>query len=98
MSKVISANRLDDGTVAYLAANGSWVGSLTAAELFAGEAEAAAGLAEAQRAVRGNLVVEPIIVAVSESQAGPRPLSLRDRIRATGPTVKSASAADFARS
>jgi hypothetical protein len=94
MPSVISANRLEDGTVAYLTADGSWAGSLAAAKLFAAETEVAAGLAEARHAVQRNIVLDPLIVEVSDAPTGRRATSLRNSIRATGPTVRYAALVD----
>ncbi|MGO9007048.1 MAG: DUF2849 domain-containing protein [Beijerinckiaceae bacterium] len=88
MLSVISANRLDDGTVTYLAADGKWVGSLAAAKVFAAKSDAAVGLEAARRAVERNLVLDPFVVEVAEVPTGRRAVNLRDAIRATGPTVR----------
>jgi hypothetical protein len=88
MATVVSANRLDDGTVAYLDSDGSWVGSLGAAELFASNADATAALELARASVDRNIVVDPNLVDVVDGPAGRRAMTLRETIRATGPTVK----------
>lgn len=87
MLQVISANRLADGIVVYLGPCGTWVEGLQAAAVFAGDAECEAGLEKARAAVAANLVVDPFAVAIVEEAKGRRAASLRDAIRALGPTI-----------
>jgi hypothetical protein len=98
MPSVISANRLDDGAVVYLADDGHWADSLAAAKLFAAKPELTAGLEAARRAVESNLVLDPLAVEVAEVPTGWRPVSLRNIIRAAGPSVKYAAGPAVARS
>ncbi len=87
MPKVISANRLADGVVVYAGRDGSWSEQLGQAEIFASKAEAEAGLLVAQNDTKRNLVVEPVVVEVTEDAAGLRAVTLREAIRARGPTI-----------
>lgn len=87
MPKIVSANRLADGIVVYLGRDRSWLENLDLAQCFAGDVEAAAGLAGARDDARRNLVVDPFLVEVEPGEEGPRPLGLRDMIRARGPTI-----------
>jgi hypothetical protein len=98
MSTVISANRLNDGSVTYLDASGSWVSELTKARIFSSKAEEETGLEEARRAVAENFIVEPLVVPIGEAPEGWRALSLRDAIRAAGPTVDYATSTETVRS
>ncbi len=86
-AQVMTANRLDDGAVVYLAPEGAWSERLVEAEV----AEDAATLhrleAEAERAVRGQLVVGPYLFTVALEAEGPRPIGQREIIRAAGPSV-----------
>jgi hypothetical protein len=92
--QVITANRLSDGRVVYLDAAGGWTTVLDAARLHAGDA-VAAGLATAVAAAARQEVVDPYAVAVAERPGECRgerpgawvPTSLRERIRAFGPTT-----------
>jgi hypothetical protein len=88
MLNVVSANRLKDGIVVYLAPQGGWVEQLDAAAVFASEAECDAGLEKARAAVGANLVVDPFAVPVVEEAGLRRAVSLRDAIRALGPTIE----------
>jgi hypothetical protein len=85
--QIISANRLADGIVVYAAGNGAWVKQLSEARIFASKAEADAGLTAAQNDAKRNLVVEPCLVEVKENGGSVLPVTLREAIRAQGPTV-----------
>lgn len=88
MPQIVSANRLSDGLVVFLASGDRWVESIGDAELFADKAAIDAGLARAQAAQAANLVVEILAVDVETTARGVEPKSMRDRIRAAGPTVR----------
>ena len=87
MSKVITANELATGSVVFLGTNDAWVGSLAEAVVFADDAAAEQGLARAQRDVERG-VVEPFASTVGPDKDGRPAMSLRDTIRAYGPTVR----------
>ncbi len=87
MPKIISANRLADGIVVYAGRDGSWSGRLSEAKVFVSPAEAEAGLLLAQDDTKCNLVVEPCVVEVIEGASGLRAVTLRETIRARGPTI-----------
>jgi Protein of unknown function (DUF2849) len=98
MSTIISANRLDDGTVAYLDTAGNWVSDITAARVFASKAEEEAGLELARRAINGNIILDPLVVPIEATPNGPHATSLRNAIRIAGPTVEYATFTEVARS
>ncbi len=85
--KVITANRLSDGVVVYLA-SGSWKTGIDGASVLAAADAIEAGLAVAARAVANREIVDvsAIDVELGETRT-PRPLRLRERIRAFGPTI-----------
>jgi hypothetical protein len=85
--KIISANRLADGIVVYAGQGGAWFEQLNQARVFANQEEADAGLSLAQDDAARNLIVEPILVDVTQEASGLRPATLRDSIRAHGPTI-----------
>jgi Protein of unknown function (DUF2849) len=87
MLQVVSANRLTDGIVVYLGARDDWVEGLEAAAVFVSEAECEAGLEKGRAAVAANLIVDPFAVAVVEEAGARRAVSLRDAIRALGPSI-----------
>ena len=65
----------------------SWVERLDAARIFASKEEADAGLHLAEDDVTRNLIVEPCLVDVTKDAGGLRPSTLREAIRAQGPTI-----------
>ncbi len=87
MPKIVSANRLSDGIVVYLGADGSWLTSFDDARFFADDTEAKAGLSAAREDVKRNFVVDPFLVDVETGAEGQHPITLRNAIRARGPTI-----------
>jgi hypothetical protein len=87
MPKVVSANRLADGVVVYIGRDGSWLEKLGQARVFASKEDAEVGLSAARDDAKRNLVVEPCIVEVAEDAAGLNAVTLREAIRAFGPTI-----------
>jgi hypothetical protein len=85
--KVMTANRLNDGAVVYLANGGTWTERITDARIAATEAQERALESRAAADERALLVVETYLFDVDPKPGGPAPLSQRERIRATGPTV-----------
>lgn len=86
--KVVTANRLTDGAVVYLAPGGSWSGFLSEARVLAGVSEQTRLLKIAEQDVAQQIVVGPYLMAVERDETGPWPLSQRERIRASGPTIQ----------
>lgn len=83
---VITASRTDDGAPVYRAADGAWSLAIADARVFAGKAEAEDELAVAQAEERQ--VCDPYHMKVAPADGPPVPVSARERIRATGPTVR----------
>lgn len=91
--KVLTANRLTDGIAVWLDANGQWITSLQDA-IVARHAEAEASLeAIGKRDFAANKVVDVNLIDVDEVAGILKPLRLRERIRAEGPTVEYGAAA-----
>ena len=89
--QVASANRLSDGVVVYLDDRGQWTPRLDEAAL-ARDERAADLLLERARA-EASSVIDLLLVAVSEDAAGGfEPLSLREKIRASGLTFDAIAA------
>ena len=83
--KAVTANRLADGVVVYLADDGSWAEDISAARAFADDA-AGAALEAARR--RATEIAAAYLIDVAE---GGRPAgreALRETIRSSGPTVR----------
>jgi hypothetical protein len=83
--KVLTANRLHDGAVVYRKPDQSWVRTIADAKLLDTDAESA--LADAQADVAAAKIVGLELIDVFETETGPQPVSLREKIRAFGPTV-----------
>ena len=84
--QAITANRLADGRVVYVAADGAWVTDFARAHaLDAGNEER--WLARAAADEVAGIVIGPYAIALAEGPA-PVPATLRERIRARGPTVE----------
>ena len=96
MPNIVLANRLSDGLIVTLTEAGEWSTDLSHAKIADDEATDAALNAAADEADRTNKVTGPGLVAVEIGEAGPVPLSLRDRIRFLGPTVAGSKAAMLA--
>ena len=87
MPNVVTANRLLDGIVVYLAADGSWTEDIARARLAKTEAETKALEAEAARAVAERRVVAVYPMEVALHDGAVDPLSVRERIRAAHRTT-----------
>jgi hypothetical protein len=88
--QVVSANRLGDGVVVFLDDALRWVPELARAAV-ARDKDSATLLLERGRAEAAG-VVEPFLVAVAEEGSVLEPLSLRERIRASGLTFQTIAA------
>ena len=87
MPNVVTANRLTDGIVVYLASEGGWTEEIGRARLAETEDEIKALEAEAAKdvAARKVVAVYPMDVAVRDGTVDP--LSVRERIRAAHRTT-----------
>jgi hypothetical protein len=88
MSQIIIANDLRTGEIVYFAQDRSWTDDLARAKRFDSEEDAVAVVESKEIAAFSNTVVGVEAIAVSGSTAADRPVSFRDVIRATGPTVR----------
>lgn len=86
--QALTANRLTDGIVVYLAADDRWSESLQDADVAEGKEAADALLVRAAPSVDRNEVVEPYLFEVSPEDEGIRAISVREIIRQAGPTVR----------
>ncbi len=93
--QVVTANRLSDGIVVFLDDAGQWTSRLDRAAV-ARDGRGGEILLERGRAEQAS-VVDPLLIAVVEHENGAiEPLSLREKIRASGLTFD-AIAADAVR-
>ena len=88
MLQVLTANRLIDGEVVYLAPDGAWVERLEGARLFEAKAEAEASLEVGLQAEREQKIVHAYLFDVTRAGAALKPVKQREIIRAAGPTVR----------
>ena len=87
MPSVVTANRLRDGFVVYLASDGSWTEEIGRARIAETEDEVAALEAQAAEAVKARLVVAVYPMDVALHDGAVDPLSVRERIRAAHRTT-----------
>ncbi len=90
MAKVITANLLRSGDVAYLGRDGQWVSDIGAADVVEDEASLQALEQEAAAAQARQEVLSVYAMDVVVDGGRPSPQSVREKIRAgLGPTVGS---------
>ena len=85
--RIVTANRLDDGLVVYLNGAG-WSERIDDARIAGDDAAADRLLARAEGPGQAVRVVDPYLIEVTREGAVPRPVRLREAIRARGPTVR----------
>ncbi|HEX9752690.1 MAG TPA: DUF2849 domain-containing protein [Methyloceanibacter sp.] len=87
MPNVVTANRLIDGIVVYLAPDGSWTEEIDRARLAETEEETKVLEAEADKAMKARTVVAVYPMPVEIKGGVVDPLSVRERIRAAHRTT-----------
>ena len=85
--RIVTTNRLDDGLVVYLNGAG-WSECIDDARIAGDDAAADRLLARAEGPGQAVRVVDPYLIEVTREGAVPRPVRLREAIRARGPTVR----------
>ena len=85
--QMITANRLTDGAVVFLASGDCWVERFEEGRLARDEAEAGVLLQAAEAAVARAQVVGPYLIEVSEQNGRLLPARYREHIRVQGPSV-----------
>jgi hypothetical protein len=90
MLQMVIANRLRDGAVVFLGAGDEWRPWIGDGRVIEEADEARGALEVAMRHEAENIVVEPSLIEVEIDAAGlPRPVAVREAIRAFGPTIGS---------
>ena len=84
--RVVTANRLRDGVPVYFARGGGWSPVFADATVVA-EADGEGLLRAAAAFALPGPVIGPYLIEAEAADGEVRPLSLRERIRAQGPTV-----------
>ena len=85
--KVFTANRLSDGIVVYLSGDERWFEAPDASGVIDAEPEETRMKAVADAAEAAAIVVSPYPIDVTDEDGEIRPVSLRERIRAYGPST-----------
>jgi Protein of unknown function (DUF2849) len=84
----VTAWRLRDGEVVYRRADGGWAEGFGDGEVLHDKPAADAALARAQDDERARIVVGAYLFEVAEDGGYAVPASVREKIRAKGPTVR----------
>ena len=85
--RMIIANRLSDGLVVFLTAGGDWSVDIAAGIVIADETEEDRLFTRAKVDEAQCRVVDPNLIDVTVDDGRPRPVAMREAIRAFGPTV-----------
>lgn len=88
MVQVLTANRLHDGEVVYLARDGAWVERIELAQVLASKAEGELSLKAGAQAEVDLKIVHAYLFDVLVNGASVKPVKMREIIRAAGPTVR----------
>jgi len=92
-AQIVTANRLRDGAVVYLAADGNWSTDVSDGAVARDAATAERLMAAGNQAAADQVVVGPYLIAVAVKDNRVEPLGTRERIRALGPSVSERPAA-----
>jgi hypothetical protein len=92
MPEMITANRLDDGRVVYLDAQGGWTADFRRGLVLEDAAARKTALEQGEASARANVAVDPYSIELEMRAGHLAPRTLRERIRAEGPTVGALSA------
>ena len=85
--RMIIANRLTDGLVVFYAGDGEWSVDIAAGQVITDATEEARAFAAAKADEDKCRVVDPNLIDVTLDGGSPRPVAIREAIRAFGPTV-----------
>lgn len=86
--KILAANRLRDGEAVWFSLAEGWGRSIGAADIAHDKAAEERLALAAQAGRQNNEVVDPVLIDVEVVGGAVRPVRLRERIRAAGPTVR----------
>ncbi|UVC11863.1 DUF2849 domain-containing protein [Rhizobium sp. TH2] len=87
-SQVLTANRLNDGIAVWYDKAGNWNEWIGRSEVAHTKEDAERLEAIGKKAYANNEVLDVNLVEVEEIEGQIRPLRLRERIRAEGPTIE----------
>ncbi len=84
--RMVTANRLHDGAVVYLAADNDWTRNVESG--FVSDSDGTEKLMQvAEQAVQHQIIVAPYLIEVEVVANSIRPVRFREQIRAKGPTI-----------
>jgi hypothetical protein len=86
--QIVTANRLRDGLVVFLARDGKWSDTIAEAVVAADDNTAAELLRRAGKSEADNTVVAPYLIDIENTEGHPRPVRYREWLRTQGPTVR----------
>ncbi|MEQ8391149.1 MAG: DUF2849 domain-containing protein [Thalassospira sp.] len=86
--QVVTANRLGDGLVVFLTADGGWSESINDACTADGKEAANALLAKASAPELDVIIVGPYLIDVEQQDSGLVPTKYREVLRTKGPSVR----------
>lgn len=86
--QMVIANRLADGLTVFRTADGAWVESIRQGAVVKTDDEARQLLEVAEADAARNEVLGPYLIAITDDEGRRQPLSWREAIRASGPTVE----------
>jgi len=86
--QILTANLLSDGMVVFLVSDGTWRGSVENALIASSDDDVAKLEEGGTLAVQANLIVDPYLIAVEETDGRPVPVAFRERIRTSGPSIE----------
>lgn len=84
---MIIANRLNDGLVVFYTQDGGWNVDIAAGAVIDDAAEEARLFAAAKSDETEAKIVDPNLIDVTVDGGKPRPVAIREAIRAFGPTI-----------
>ena len=85
---VVTANHVLSGDTVFRAPDDTWVRGIDQAAVLKCEDSGFVALGEAQKDEHANIVMGAYLVEVSRETGAIRPVHIRERIRALGPTVR----------
>lgn len=86
--QVVTANRLGDGLVVFLTADGGWSENINDARVADGKDAAEAFLAQASAPELDVVIVGPYLIDVEQQDGGLVPTKYREVLRTKGPSVR----------
>ena len=86
--QVVTANRLDDGLVVFLTADGGWSENIDQSRIADGKEAGDALLVEASVPELDTVIVGPYLIEVEQQDGGLVPTKYREVLRTKGPSVR----------